>query len=98
MRQFGGGRLQQFGSDHAASKFGVISFTKTWSRELAPKGVRVNAAALGVIVTPILGTIPDKVLKEMEARVPLKRLGQPRKSPISTLFWRVTRPAMSMAQ
>ena len=64
-------------TNYAASKFGVIGFTKTWSRELGPKGVRVNAVAPGFISTPILATIPDKVLRGMEARVPLGRLGQP---------------------
>jgi 3-oxoacyl-[acyl-carrier protein] reductase len=64
-------------TNYAAAKFGVIGFTKTWSRELGPKGVRVNAVAPGFIDTPILGTIPDKVLDEMREHVPLKRLGKP---------------------
>lgn len=64
-------------TNYAASKFGVIGFTKTWSRELGPKGVRVNAVAPGFITTPILATIPANVLRDMEARVPLGRLGQP---------------------
>lgn len=64
-------------TNYAASKFGVIGFTKTWSRELGPKGVRVNAVAPGFIATPILSTIPDKVIAEMAQRVPLRRLGQP---------------------
>jgi 3-oxoacyl-[acyl-carrier protein] reductase len=63
-------------TNYAASKFGVIGFTKTWSRELGPKGVRVNAVAPGFIQTPILASMPDDVLKGMEARVPLKRLGR----------------------
>ena len=63
-------------TNYAASKFGVIGFTKTWSRELGPKGVRVNAVAPGFISTPILSTIPDKVIQEMEHRVPLRRLGK----------------------
>jgi len=64
-------------TNYAATKFGIIGFTKTWSRELGPKGVRVNAVAPGFIATPILASMPDNVLKEMEHRVPLKRLGQP---------------------
>ena len=64
-------------TNYAASKFGVIGFTKTWARELGPKGVRVNAVAPGFVETPILATIPDKVLQQMRERVPLQRLGRP---------------------
>ncbi|NBU89133.1 MAG: beta-ketoacyl-ACP reductase [Betaproteobacteria bacterium] len=64
-------------TNYAATKFGVIGFTKTWSRELGPKGIRVNAVAPGFVQTPILSTIPDKVLEQMRAQVPLRRLGQP---------------------
>lgn len=64
-------------TNYAAAKFGVIGFTKTWSRELGPKGVRVNAVAPGFIATPILSSMPDKVIAEMEHRVPLRRLGKP---------------------
>ena len=64
-------------TNYAATKFGVIGFTKTWSRELGPKGVRVNAVAPGFVATPILKTMPQKVIDEMEHRVPLKRLGRP---------------------
>ncbi|MCM3563306.1 3-oxoacyl-ACP reductase FabG [Hydrogenophaga intermedia] len=64
-------------TNYAASKFGVIGFTKTWARELGPKGVRVNAVAPGFIETSILGTIPDKVISELQQRVPLRRLGRP---------------------
>ena len=64
-------------TNYAAAKFGVIGFTKTWSRELGPKGIRVNAVAPGFIETPILSTVPDKVLDGMRAEVPLRRLGKP---------------------
>ncbi|MDH4390132.1 MAG: 3-oxoacyl-ACP reductase FabG [Aquabacterium sp.] len=64
-------------TNYAASKFGVIGFTKTWSRELGPKGIRVNAVAPGFVETPILATIPDKVLQQMREQVPLHRLGKP---------------------
>ncbi|MFN9765637.1 MAG: beta-ketoacyl-ACP reductase [Pseudomonadota bacterium] len=64
-------------TNYAASKFGVIGFTKTWSRELGPKGIRVNAVAPGFVDTPILSTIPDKVLQQMKEQVPLGRLARP---------------------
>jgi 3-oxoacyl-[acyl-carrier protein] reductase len=64
-------------TNYAATKFGVIGFTKTWSRELGPKGIRVNAVAPGFVETPILATIPDKVLQQMREQVPLHRLGKP---------------------
>ena len=63
-------------TNYAASKFGIIGFTKTWSRELGPKGVRVNAVAPGFVETPILATVPDKVLEQMKAKVPLGRLAR----------------------
>ena len=64
-------------TNYAASKFGVIGFTKTWSRELGPKGIRVNAVAPGFVDTPILSTIPGKVLQQMKDQVPLGRLARP---------------------
>ncbi len=64
-------------TNYAATKFGVIGFTKTWSRELGPKGVRVNAVAPGFINTPMIATMPEKVLQDLQAKVPLKRLGRP---------------------
>lgn len=64
-------------TNYAATKAGVIAFAKTWARELGPKGVRVNAVCPGFVATQILHTIPEKVIGEMEHRVPLKRLGQP---------------------
>jgi 3-oxoacyl-[acyl-carrier protein] reductase len=64
-------------SNYAASKFGVIGFVKTWARELGPKGIRANAVCPGFVETPILDTVPEKVLDAMRARVPLGRLGKP---------------------
>jgi 3-oxoacyl-[acyl-carrier protein] reductase len=63
-------------TNYAASKFGVIGYTKTWSRELGKKGIRVNAVAPGFIETPILSTIPEKVIQMLEDKVPLGRLGR----------------------
>jgi 3-oxoacyl-[acyl-carrier protein] reductase len=64
-------------TNYAASKFGVIGMVKTWARELGRRGVRANAVCPGFVETPILRTIPDKVLDGMRARVPLGRLGRP---------------------
>ncbi|MGE0071734.1 MAG: SDR family NAD(P)-dependent oxidoreductase, partial [Thiomonas sp.] len=57
-------------TNYAATKAGIIAMTKTWARELGPKGVRVNAVAPGFIQTPMLATIPDKVMAQMAERVP----------------------------
>jgi 3-oxoacyl-[acyl-carrier protein] reductase len=64
-------------TNYAASKAGVIGFTKTWARELGPKGVRVNAVAPGFVRTHMLDSIPDEVMQLMRERVPLQRLAEP---------------------
>jgi len=64
-------------TNYAASKFGVIGMVKTWARELGRKGIRANAVCPGYISTSILSTIPDRVLKALEEKVPMGRLGKP---------------------
>jgi 3-oxoacyl-[acyl-carrier protein] reductase len=64
-------------TNYAASKFAVIGMMKTWARELGRKGIRANAICPGFISTSILTTIPDKVLKALEDKVPMGRLGKP---------------------
>jgi 3-oxoacyl-[acyl-carrier protein] reductase len=63
-------------TNYAATRFGVIGFTKTWSRELGAKGIRVNAVAPGFIETPMLASVPEKVLDALRDKVPLHRLGK----------------------
>jgi len=64
-------------TNYAASKFGVIGMVKTWARELGRKGIRANAVCPGFIATSILGSIPERVLRALEEKVPLGRLGKP---------------------
>jgi 3-oxoacyl-[acyl-carrier protein] reductase len=64
-------------TNYAATKAGVISFTKTWSRELGKYGIRVNAVAPGFIGTDMVRAMPQKVVDNMAAHTPLARLGEP---------------------
>jgi 3-oxoacyl-[acyl-carrier protein] reductase len=64
-------------TNYAATKAGVIAFSKTWARELGRYGIRVNAVAPGFIATEILSAMPPKVIEAMSARTPIPRLGLP---------------------
>jgi len=64
-------------ANYSASKAGVIGMTKTVARELAPRGVTVNAIAPGFIETAMTKKIPPEVQQKMIAQIPLAKLGQP---------------------
>ncbi len=64
-------------TNYAASKFAVIGMMKTWARELGKKGIRANAICPGFIETPILKSMPHKIVQMMEDKVPMGRLGRP---------------------
>jgi len=64
-------------TNYAASKFGVIGMVKTWAKELGRRGIRANAVCPGFIETSIINSIPERVIRALEERVPLGRLGKP---------------------
>ena len=64
-------------TNYAATKAGIISFTKTWSRELGKFGIRVNAVAPGYIGTEMVKAMPPNILNSMVQHTPLGRLGEP---------------------
>lgn len=63
--------------NYSASKAGVIGMTKSWARELGPKGIRVNVVCPGAAATRILDTVPENVLDQMRQGCWLKRIGEP---------------------
>lgn len=64
-------------SNYTATKGAVVAMTITWSVELGPKGVRANAVAPGFTQTPMVESVPDKVLEDVKSKTPLRRLGTP---------------------
>ncbi|MGB8012005.1 MAG: 3-oxoacyl-ACP reductase FabG [Terriglobales bacterium] len=81
------GLFGNFGqTNYAATKAGLIGATKTWARELGPKGITVNAVAPGFIATEMVKKMPEKVLQAMRDRTPVRRLGEPRDVANAYLF------------
>lgn len=64
-------------TNYAATKFGVIGMTKTWSRELGRYNIRVNAVCPGFILTEMVQKMPEKILEGLVAKTPLGRMGKP---------------------
>ena len=64
-------------ANYAASKAGVIGFSKSVARELASRGITVNMVAPGCIDTDMTAVLPDKVREAMLADIPLARVGKP---------------------
>ena len=63
-------------TNYVATKSGVIGMTKVWARELGKDGVRVNAVAPGFIKTEMTEQMPEKIIKMMGEKVPVKRWGE----------------------
>ena len=63
--------------NYSASKAGLVGFTKSIAKELASRGVRCNAIAPGFIATDMTAALPDAVVKELQAQIPLGYFGEP---------------------
>ena len=72
------GIMGNFGqANYSASKAGLIGFTKTLAREVAPRGIRANAVAPGFIDTEMTRVLEESVREKLVKQIPLARLGQP---------------------
>lgn len=63
--------------NYAAAKAGVIGMTKTAAKELARKGITVNAVAPGFIDTDMTACVPEKVVAKIASEIPMRRTGKP---------------------
>jgi 3-oxoacyl-[acyl-carrier protein] reductase len=62
-------------ANYAASKAGVIGFTKSLAREVASRGITVNAVAPGFIETDMTKAIPEDARKRLQEMIPMQRFG-----------------------
>jgi acetoacetyl-CoA reductase len=71
------GQIGNFGQvNYAASKAGVAAFTKSLAKEVAAKGITVNAVAPGFIDTEMVNAIPDRVRTRLLEQIPMRRFGK----------------------
>ena len=73
-------------SNYAASKAGIIGFTKSFAKELASRNIRANVVAPGYIMTEMTGTLDEKVLESIKEETPLGRAGNPEEVASSVAF------------
>ena len=78
---------------YAASKAAVIGLTKSLAKELGPSGIRVNAAAPGVIQTDMLKNLSSEDLEALRLETPLETLGRP--EDVAETMWFLASPAAS---
>jgi NAD(P)-dependent dehydrogenase (short-subunit alcohol dehydrogenase family) len=71
---------------YGASKAAVRSFARTWTNELAGRGIRVNALSPGPIDTPMFDAVSDEMRAQLTGRIPLGRLGRPEEVAAAALF------------
>jgi len=73
-------------ANYSASKAGIMGFTKTVAREVAPRGITVNAVAPGFIDTEMTAVLPEKVRESFIQQIPLGRMGKP-EDVAETVYW-----------
>jgi 3-oxoacyl-[acyl-carrier protein] reductase len=73
-------------ANYAASKAGIIGFTKSMAAELGSRNIRCNAIAPGFIETEMTGALDEKVVQQWRDSIPLKRGGTPEDIANATLF------------
>ena len=73
-------------TNYSASKAGVIGFTKSLAREVASRGVRVNAIAPGFIDTSMTDKIPEEAKEKLKSTIPLGRSGKPEEVAAAALY------------
>ncbi|MFA5646463.1 MAG: 3-oxoacyl-[acyl-carrier-protein] reductase [Candidatus Ratteibacteria bacterium] len=97
MREAGSGRIINISSiiaqtgnigqsNYAAAKAGILGFTKSVAREVARRGITVNAIAPGFIRTDMLNTIPDAIKTRLTEEIPLGRFGLPEDIACAAVF------------
>jgi len=64
-------------TNYAASKAGIIGFTKSLAKEVASRNILVNAVAPGFIETSMTAVLKDEIKEEIAKQIPLKRMGTP---------------------
>lgn len=79
-------------ANYAASKAGIIGFTKTVAREVAARGITVNAVAPGFIDTEMTASLPDGVKEAFLQQIPLGRVGKP-EDVAGAVYWLCSRAA-----
>lgn len=81
------GQIGNFGqANYAASKSGVMAMTKTLAKELAAKGITVNAVAPGFIETDMVAAMPPTVRERILSQIPLREFGRPEEVARAVLF------------
>ncbi|HEY1860693.1 MAG TPA: 3-oxoacyl-ACP reductase FabG [Gemmataceae bacterium] len=73
-------------ANYAAAKAGVIALTKVQAKEIARRGITVNAVAPGVIQTPMLQGLKPEMLANYEKQIPVGRIGKPEDVAHAVLF------------